>query len=485
MDMIDTVTNTSPSTVAQTVIPRNSSKQNINSYLSNNEIEDLESKNQNPQNSLEDNLKIQNKNLQNQITVLTGRIKVYENDYLEKTKSLTNQIKNFGITEINYKNQIENKNKTIQKLQSENKYLKEQINEMEEIFNSLKKEVKSLLINQTLNNNKNKNNINNMKNGKRSYSTSKIITVPKLVVKEKDDSENERRINELVNIVKQYSKEISKLKQENLNLSQSLNNNNNLNNNSTSNIIQNDDSLLMKIANIINSELYLITQWVETYMGDDYDKNFEVPSLFNDGDNNLNEDDLINKINNCIQIPNLKNCLEKSRMKVNSILNKNEKECLDYQTLLKQTEFKYSQMKEELIKLKQELFNMNTKDLNLTQICNDLEKENKKNEDLISELKSSILQSKDINDKYLNNIYEVITNEINDILKDNNFNAFHDKLLTNNNEKLNNISDMLSINVDKLVQFIQHLKYDYIKQKDDNIKFLNDKVNDTLKMFDK
>jgi hypothetical protein len=44
---------------------------------------------------------------------------------------------------------------------------------------------------------------------------------------------------------------------------------------------------------------------------------------------------------------------------------------------------------------------------------------------------------------------------------------------------------MLSINVDKLVQFIQHLKYDYIKQKDDNIKFLNDKVNDTLKMFDK
>ena len=146
MDMIDTATNTSPSTVAQTVIPRNSSKQNINSYSSNNEIEDLDSKNPNAQISLEENLKIQNKNLQNQITVITGRIKVYENDYLEKTKSLTNQIKNFGITEMNYKNQIENKNKTIQKLQTENKYLKEQINEMEEIFISLKKEVKNLLI---------------------------------------------------------------------------------------------------------------------------------------------------------------------------------------------------------------------------------------------------------------------------------------------------------------------------------------------------
>ena len=485
MDMIDTATNTSPSTVAQTVIPRNSSKQNINSYLSNNEIDDSDSKNQNTQILLEENLKNQNKNLQNQITVLTGRIKVYENDYLEKTKSLTNQIKNFSITEMNYKNEIENKNKIILKLQNENKYLKEQINEMEEIFLSLKKEVKSLLINQTLNNNNNKNKINNMNIRKRSYSTNKIITVPKLVVKEKDNSENERRINELVNIVKQYSKEIAKLKEENLNLSQSLNNYNNLNNNTNSTLTQNDDSLLMKIANIINSELYLITQWIETYMGDDYDKNFEVPSLFNDEDNNFNEDDLIVKINNCIQIPNLKNCLEKSRIKINSILNKNEKESLDYQTLLKQTEFKNSQMKEEVIKLKQELFNMNTKDLNLNQICNDLEKENKKNEDLISELKSSILQSKDINDKYLNNIYEVVTNEINDILKDNNFNAFHDKLLSNNNGNLNNISDMLSINVDKLVQFIQHLKYDYIKQKHDNIKFLNDKVNDTLKMFDK
>ena len=325
MDMIDTATNTSPSTVAQTVIPRNSSKQNINSYLSNNEIDDSDSKNQNTQILLEENLKNQNKNLQNQITVLTGRIKVYENDYLEKTKSLTNQIKNFSITEMNYKNEIENKNKIILKLQNENKYLKEQINEMEEIFLSLKKEVKSLLINQTLNNNNNKNKINNMNIRKRSYSTNKIITVPKLVVKEKDNSENERRINELVNIVKQYSKEIAKLKEENLNLSQSLNNYNNLNNNTNSTLTQNDDSLLMKIANIINSELYLITQWIETYMGDDYDKNFEVPSLFNDGENNFNEDDFINKINNCIQINNLKNCLEKSRIKINSILNKNEK----------------------------------------------------------------------------------------------------------------------------------------------------------------
>ena len=483
--MIDTATNTSPSTVAQTVIPRNSSKQNINSYLSNNEIDDSDSKNQNTQILLEENLKNQNKNLQNQITVLTGRIKVYENDYLEKTKSLTNQIKNFSITEMNYKNEIENKNKIILKLQNENKYLKEQINEMEEIFLSLKKEVKSLLINQTLNNNNNKNKINNMNIRKRSYSTNKIITVPKLVVKEKDNSENERRINELVNIVKQYSKEIAKLKEENLNLSQSLNNYNNLNNNTNSTLTQNDDSLLMKIANIINSELYLITQWIETYMGDDYDKNFEVPSLFNDEESNFDNDDINYKLNNCIQFPSLKNCLEKSRIKINSLLNKKEKEYIDMKNLLKQMEFKNNQMKEEINNLRKEVLDINTKDLNLNKIYNDLQKDNKKNEDLISELKTTLIQSKNIYDKYLNNIYEVVNNEINETLKDNNFKAFHDKLLNINSGNLNNISDILSVNIDKMIEFIQNLKYDYIKQKEENLKFLNDKVNDTLKMYDK
>ena len=97
---------------------------------------------------------------------------------------------------MNYKKQI-------QKLENENKYLKEQLNEMEEIFISLKKEVKSLLVNHTLSNNNSKNNINNKKRSHSINQKNKIITVPKLVVKEKENPETERRLNELVNIVKQ------------------------------------------------------------------------------------------------------------------------------------------------------------------------------------------------------------------------------------------------------------------------------------------
>ena len=481
MDINNTGPSTTYSTVAHTVIPKTSSKQNLYYNTPNNEIEEINQKNElTTQVSIEENLKIQNKNLQNQITVLTGRIKIYENDYLEKTKSLTSQIKNFGVTEMNYKNQIK-------QLQKENEYLKNQINELELTFISLKKEVKSLLINQTISNNNSKNNINNKKRSNSTNQNNKIITVPKLVVKEKDNPETERRLNELVNIVKQYSKEITKLKKENLNLSQNLQHYNNSfqNNNSNLTTLQNDDSLLMKISNIINNELYLITQWVETYMGDDYDKNFEIPSLFNEEESNFDSDDIISKINNCIQFPSLKHCLEKSRIKINSILNKNEKECIDLKNLLKQTEFKNNQMKEELNNLKQEMFNLNSKDLNLNKICEDLQKDNKKNEDLISELKSSLIQSKNIHDKYLNNLYEMVTNEINATLKDINFKTFHDKLLNANSDNLNSITDMLSTNLDKMIEFIQNLKYDYIKQKEENIKFLNDKVNDTLKMFDK
>ena len=477
----DTGPSTTHSTVAHSTIPRTSSKQNLYYNTSNNETENADPKNQlMNQVSLEENLKIQNKNLQNQINVLTGRIKVYENDNIEKIKSLTSQIKNFGVTEMNYKKQI-------QKLENENKYLKEQLNEMEEIFISLKKEVKSLLVNHTLSNNNSKNNINNKKRSHSTNQKNKIITVPKLVVKEKENPETERRLNELVNIVKQYSKEISKLKKENLNLSNSLQtyNNNFQNNNSNLSTLQNDDSLLMKFSNIINNELYLITQWVETYMGDDYDKNFDVPSLFNDEESNFDNDDINYKLNNCIQFPSLKNCLEKSRTKINSLLNKKEKEYIDMKNLLKQMEFKNNQMKEEINNLRKEVLDINTKDLNLNKIYNDLQKDNKKNEDLISELKTTLIQSKNIYDKYLNNIYEVVNNEINETLKDNNFKAFHDKLLNINSGNLNNISDILSVNIDKMIEFIQNLKYDYIKQKEENLKFLNDKVNDTLKMYDK
>ena len=85
-------------------------------HFNNNKIVDsnLNKSVQYSKNSSEENLRSKNKTLQKKITLLTGRIKVYENEYFEKTNKLNNQIKDFGLIEMNYKNQIENQNLIIE-----------------------------------------------------------------------------------------------------------------------------------------------------------------------------------------------------------------------------------------------------------------------------------------------------------------------------------------------------------------------------------
>ena len=263
---------------------------------------------------MEENLKAKNKTLQKKITLLTGRIKVYENEYFEKTNKLNNQIKDFGLIEMNYKNQIENQNSIIEQLKIENKVLKSQIKELEEKIVILKKEVK----NAYRINLKNENKIG-QKN--RNYSHNKIIEVPKLIFKEKEveNPETERKMRDLIYLIKQYSKEISKLKNENINLSKNLSFNESslsksLNYNNLS--IYYNDSFLMPIATFINKEINLINQWIDTYMGDNYDNNYDIPSLINDSNNSFSKihenNNLNTKLIDYLQFDLLKNTLEKS-----------------------------------------------------------------------------------------------------------------------------------------------------------------------------
>ena len=72
IDRLDTF----PSTTISTILPPSSKR--IHTFRTNEEI-NFDNSIQNSKISLEENLKNQNKNLQNKITVLTGRIKVYEN----------------------------------------------------------------------------------------------------------------------------------------------------------------------------------------------------------------------------------------------------------------------------------------------------------------------------------------------------------------------------------------------------------------------
>ena len=382
----------------------------------------------------EENLKNQVKILQNKITILTKRINIYENEYFTKNQYFTEQIKNFGIIEKNYKNQIDNLNLSIEELKKENEILKRKIGK----------------------------NINN--ENERNLSNHKIIEY------EINNLENQKQVNNLINLVREYSKEISKLKEENFNLKNETYNNNMLNQNNLN--YKNNDYIIMHISNYINNELYLINQWIDTYIGDYYDKNYEVPSLLND--DSFYNDNLIFKLKNYLQIDLLKHTLEKSRNNINCLLNQNEKNLIEYKNLFKQIENQNFKLKNELSDLKKQLMDLN--------YGKNVENNNRTNENENNKLKSILIKSKEMNDKYLNEIYLIISNELNDILKDFNFQFFHNKIISNNFINFNNLNEMLNNSLDCLIQFIQSLKYDYIKIKQENLNYLNEKINNNFIM---
>ena len=382
----------------------------------------------------EENLKNKVKILQNKITILTKRINIYENEYFTKNQYFTEQMKNFGIIEKNYKNQIDNLNLSIEELKKENEILKRKIGK----------------------------NINN--ENERNLSNHKIIEY------EINNLENQKQVNNLINLVREYSKEISKLKEENFNLKNETYNNNMLNQNNLN--YKNNDYIIMHISNYINNELYLINQWIDTYIGDYYDKNYEVPSLLND--DSFYNDNLIFKLKNYLKIDLLKHTLEKSRNNINCLLNQNEKNLIEYKNLFKQIENQNFKLKNELSDLKRQLMDLN--------YGKNVENNNRTNENENNKLKSILIKSKEMNDKYLNEIYLIISNELNDILKDFNFQFFHNKIISNNFINFNNLNEMLNNSLDCLIQFIQSLKYDYIKIKQENLNYLNEKINNNFIM---
>jgi hypothetical protein len=166
--------------------------------------------------------------------------------------------------------------------------------------------------------------------------------------------------------------------------------------------------------------------------------------------------------------------LEKSRNNINCLLNQNEKNLIEYKNLFKQIENQNFKLKNELSDLKKQLMDLN--------YGKNVENNNRTNENENNKLKSILIKSKEMNDKYLNEIYLIISNELNDILKDFNFQFFHNKIISNNFINFNNLNEMLNNSLDCLIQFIQSLKYDYIKIKQENLNYLNEKINNNFIM---
>ena len=408
-------------------------------------------------------LQKQNTNLQNQILILTKRIKEYEKDYIMNNDQKVNQIKEFSEVEKELNNQIKQKNEIINSLEEENNNLKIHINQTEQDLNLLRKEVKNLM------------------------------EIKNKAEEEKQIEKNiiDNKSEELFDLLKKYSDEILYLKEQNKKLINSLNNNdkNNITNGETMKIkleYQNEiskfETYINDFAKEINEELFVISQWIETYLGKEYDKEYEIPSLINE----LENKDINSKIN-LINFHLIKSALEKSTLNLNSLINSKETEIIKLNNIIADKENKYNEIKKDLIK---------AKDKHL-ELCNEndklkMEKENDmklvlNHKTMINNLKQKDENSQISNFNYLKDLYKIIQHELNLILSDVNFKPYHQKIFNlkenddeniyQNNVNVNSIEQKLNNLIMKFIEFVEELKYDYIQIKKENMNILLSKTN--------
>ena len=443
-----------------------------NNLIGNNLNDLIESKieqTDNINNSMVISLQKKNQNLQNQIIILTKRIKEYENNYINNNNTKTNQLKEFSELESALNNEINSKNKIISSMQEENDYLKNYINKIDNDINILKDEVKNLLKSKRDREKEIENRTNNQK----------IINSP----------QNNILDNNLLEIVQKYSNEIIYLKKQNQNLINHLNILNTNNKNNLTNeefermqIEKNEEkskfqNFLNNFVKELNEEVFVLSQWIETYLGNDFDKGYEIPSLMND----LEINDKMNLINFNL----LKSSLEKSVVKLNTILNNKETEIIKLNNIIKEKENKNDELKKEIIGIRQ-------KQIELNEMKNELllqqEKErndNLSNKNIINSLKQNNQDFQKNNINYIRSLYQMINKEINSIMSDINFSSYHDKFINvkNNiiNEKENDDIHYFEENLDnsllKLIEFIEELKYDYIQIKKEKMNLLKENTN--------
>ena len=404
-------------------------------------------------------LQKQNKNLQNQISILTKRIKEYEKDYIMNNDQKLIQIKEFYEKEKELNNIIQEKNQLINKLNKENENLKFSFNQTEKDLNMLKQEVKNVL----------------------------ELKKKSEVEKELEKNISENQSEDLIDMMKKYSDEIFYLKEQNRKLINNLNMMTISNDDKKINLSNQEEMKLRmertKFENFldvfvkeINEELFVISQWIETYLGREYDKGFEIPSLINNID-----DKVYNKKINQINFNLIKESLEKSTIQLNSVISNKENEIIKLNNIIKGKENEYKEIKKELIRTKDKHKKLTNE--------NDILKVEKENEvkmvlnhkTLLEDLRKNEEKCRDNNFSYLKEIYKTIQEELNLILSDENFKIYHEKIFNlkeshdiyNNNVNDNYFEDKLNNLLIKFIDFVEELRYDYIQIKEDNMKILS------------
>ena len=83
---------------------------------------------------------------------------------------------------------------------------------------------------------------------------------------------------------------------------------------------------------------------------------------------------------------------------------------------------------------------------------------------------------------FLTNIYSIINKEINNIINNMNFKSYHQRFIENENNAIN-LEEKLMSKFNKLMLFLEELKFDYIETKKENYEIIKEKANDNIKIL--
>ena len=465
-----------------------------------------------------------NQNMQEQITLLTKRLKDYEEEYINKNNIHTKNLMSFSLIENNLKSELQKKEGIIQNLVNENDFLKTQINDMEASFIELSKQIKTI----------NSDSFSNSKNFE--IQSKKLLYENEKLTKENEDllkAMNKNRESNELNL-HNYKAELNELKSKNKNLNDivsklnnqiyelnknfnkqnlmyfesTLKNLNDMNNNLNSslnacittinktkiNAVKEQQRINNNEHNEIVNDLILINNWIDTYLTNFFDKNFEVPSLINVEDElntSLNDSTIINNVI-ASNLNTTKKLLEKAKDNIYLFMHNKDKEIMDYKVKEQNMSLQINEQKKEMNNLKKELLNIKNINLNLSEEKAKAEGEISQYLNRINVVRQEMAEENDKFNQILSSLYQSIYEEFNGLTKDFNFKAYHSKFILfiesekdRRNYQLSSIQELLSLSLNKLLEFINELKYDYVETKNENVKLLNEKLMRDTRELDK
>lgn len=301
---------------------------------------------------IDQNIHLANENLKSQISLLQDKVKYYETDYFKNTSNLSSQIKQLSLREENLKQELLTKNSIIQQQEQQIRFLQSQI--------------------QSHLNNRPRNNSPFINRYSKEYFNIKLTDQSK---------SKEEIINELIALLKEYSLEISRLKQEVAYF------------NGVTNSSYNYEDLYFKQSSQINNDINNINKWI----------NDNIFSMINiSKEINTHKENVIHDISttanaSLVNFDQLKGMLEQTKNAINELKYQvNEKEKLNIN------------LKQVIDELRNEKEMLSKQQVNLTQQINNLKQEceYKSNECLIQNATSTEFKH------FLISLYSRLTSEI-------------------------------------------------------------------------